>query len=155
MRLTEFLSPEMFKVPLAGTTKGEVIRELVELACRDAPAEQIEAVVRSVLERERLMSSGIGQGIALPHGYSTGLTAFAAAFGIPTRPIDFDAIDGLPVTLVFLVLSDDEHTTTKLKALARISRHLHREAFRTALAASTTAAEAMGVIADEESRHRI
>jgi mannitol/fructose-specific phosphotransferase system IIA component (Ntr-type) len=155
MRLTDFLSPEVTKVPLEGRTKAELVRELVELVCRDASEGQTEAVFQSVMERERLMSSGIGQGIALPHGFSTGLTSFAAAFGIPSQPIDFDAIDGRPVELVFLVVSDDEHTNTKLKALARISRLLHREDFRTALAACRSAAEAMQVMVDEEARHRI
>jgi len=93
MRLTEFLSPQLVKVPLAGTTKSEVVRELAELVCQGATEEQIEAVYQSVMERERLMSSGIGQGIALPHGFSTGLADSAAGLGIPSQPVDFDAVD--------------------------------------------------------------
>ncbi len=155
MRLTEFLSSAVIKVPLEGSTKSEVIRELVELILTEATDEQTEAVCHTVMEREHLMSSGIGQGIALPHGFSTGLTTFAVALGIPPTSIDFDAIDGKPVNLVFLVISDDDHTNTKLKALARISRLLHSQEFRTSLAASRSASEAMQVIVDEEARHRI
>jgi mannitol/fructose-specific phosphotransferase system IIA component (Ntr-type) len=155
MRLTEFLSTPVIKVPLEGETKQEIVRELVELACRDLDESSVESVFRSVMERERVMSSGIGQGIALPHGFSPSSLSFAAALGIPARPVEFDAIDGRPVTMVFLVVSNEEHTNTKLKALARISRLLHRQEFREALATATTADEAMQVIVDEEARHRI
>jgi len=155
MRLTEFLSTPVIKVPLQGTTKNEVVRELVELICREAGEPSADLVFQSVMERERLMSSGIGEGIALPHGFSPSSLTFAAALGIPAMPLDFDAVDGQPVTLVFLVVTDEAHTNTKLKALARISRLLHRRQFREALAASTSADDAMGVIVDEEARHRI
>jgi mannitol/fructose-specific phosphotransferase system IIA component (Ntr-type) len=155
MRLTEFLSTTVIKVPLNATTKSEVVRELVELICREDGEPTTDLVFRSVMERESLMSSGIGEGIALPHGFSPSSLTFAAALGIPSRPLEFDAIDGRPVTLVFLVVSDEAHTNTKLKALARISRLLHRQQFREALAASSSADDAMRVIIDEEARHRI
>jgi mannitol/fructose-specific phosphotransferase system IIA component (Ntr-type) len=155
MRLTEFLSPSAIKVPLEGTSKREVIHELVDLICAGEGEPFVEQVFQSVIERERMMSSGIGEGIALPHGFTPGSMTFAAALGIAQQPIDFEAIDGEPVTLVFLVISDEEHTNTKLKALARISRLLHRGNFRTALADSTSAADAMQVVVDEEARHRI
>ena len=101
------------------------------------------------------MSSGIGQGIALPHGFWTRETPFAGALGITAQPIEFGSIDGMPVQIVFLLVCDEEHTNTKLKALARISRLLHREDFRKGLAASTSVEEAMQAIVDEEARHRI
>jgi len=155
MRLTDFLSPETIKVPLGGTTKEEVLRELVELTCRGEDEQFCAAVLKTIMERERLMSSGIGQGIALPHGLWTHETPFAGSLGIPAQPIEFDSIDGQPVEIVFLLVCNEEHTNTKLKALARISRLLHREDFRTGLVTSTSAERAMQVIVDEEARHRI
>ena len=155
MRLTDFLSPETIKVPLDGTTKEEILRELVDLTCRGAEEPFCEDVYRTIMEREWLMSSGIGQGIALPHGFWEHETPFAAALGIPSRPIEFDSIDDKPVEIVLLLVSDEEHTNTKLKALARISRLLHREEFRKGLAACSSAEEALQVIVDEEARHRI
>ena len=155
MRLTDFLSPETIKVPLEGTTKEEILRELVELTCRGAEETFCGDVYRTIMEREWLMSSGIGQGIALPHGFWTHETPFAGSLGIPAQPIEFDSIDGKPVEIVFLLVCDEEHTNTKLKALARVSRLLHREDFRQGLAASTSVEEAMRVIVDEEARHRI
>jgi len=155
MRLTDFLTTEVIKAPLVGATKEEAIRELVDVICRGEGPGVAEQVYQSVMERERLMSSGIGQAIALPHGFSPSSMPFAGALGIPPTPLEFDAIDGQPVQLIFLVVSDDSHTNTKLKALARISRLLHREGFRQELAASTSADGAMRIIVDEESRHRI
>ena len=155
MRLTDFLSPETIKVPLEGTTKEEILRELVELTCHGEDEEFSDAVLKTIMEREWLMSSGIGQGIALPHGFWTKETPFAGSLGIPAKPIEFDSIDGKPVEIVFLLVCDEEHTNTKLKALARISRLLHREDFRKELAASTSVDEAMKAIVDEEAQHRI
>ena len=155
MRLTDFLSPETIKVPLEGTTKEEVLGELVVLTCREEDEQFCDAVLKTVMEREWLMSSGIGQGIALPHGFWTKETPFAGSLGIPAQPLEFDSIDGKPVEIVFLLVSDEGHTNTKLRALARISRLLHREDFRKELAASTSVDEAMQAIVDEEAQHRI
>lgn len=155
MRLTDFLSPETIKVPLGGSTKQEVLRELVELTCRGEEEQVCAAVLETIKERERLMSSGIGQGIAIPHGLWSIEKPFAGSLGIPAQPIEFDSIDGKPVEIVFLLVCNEEHTNTKLKALARISRLLHRENFRKGLATTTSVESAMQVIVDEESRHRI
>lgn len=155
MRLTDFLSPETIKVPLSGATKEEVLGELVKVTCRGEDEQFCAAVLETIMERERLMSSGIGQGIALPHGLWTHEKPFAGSLGIPTEPIEFDSIDGRPVEIVFLLVCNEEHTNTKLKALARISRLLHREEFRSRLVTSTSTDGAMQVIVDEEARHRI
>lgn len=155
MRLTDFLSPAAIKVPLNGTTKEEVLRELVEVACRGQEEQVCESVFRSIMERERLMSSGIGQGIAIPHGLWHLEKPFAGSLGVAAQPVDFGSIDGKPVEIVFLLVCNEDHTNTKLKALARISRLLHRENFRIGLAASTSVESAMQVVIDEEARHRI
>jgi mannitol/fructose-specific phosphotransferase system IIA component (Ntr-type) len=155
MRLTDFLSPETIKVPLGGTTKEEILRELVEVTCRGEEDRFCDSVLETIKERERLMSSGIGQGIALPHGLWTHEKPFAGSLGIPAQPVEFGSIDSQPVEIIFLLVCNEEHTNTKLKALARISRLLHREDFRTGLAACTSSDEAMQVIVNEEARHRI
>ena len=155
MRLTDFLSPATVKVPLGGASKEEILAELVEVTCRGEEDQVCTAVLETIMERERLMSSGIGQGIAIPHGVWTLEKPFAGSLCIPARPVDFDSIDGKPVEIVFLLVCNEEHTNTKLKALARISRLLHREDFRIGLAASTSVEMAMQVILEEEARHRI
>jgi mannitol/fructose-specific phosphotransferase system IIA component (Ntr-type) len=155
MRLTDFLSPATIKVPLGGVTKEEILAELVEVTCRGEADRVRAAVLETIMKRERMMSSGIGQGIAIPHGVWPVERPFAGSLGIPARPVDFDSIDGKPVEVVFLLVCNEGHTNTKLKALARISRLLHRENFRKGLASSTSVETAMQVIVDEEARHRI
>lgn len=155
MRLTDLLSESTILVPLEGGTKEQVIRALVDLLYPDLEQGARATVLESILEREKLMSTGIGDGIALPHGTAPRGAELAVALGIPPRPVEFDAIDGQPVELVFLVLSDDRDLTPKMRTLARISRLLHRAGFRHELTRCTSAAEAMQVIVDEESRYRI
>jgi mannitol/fructose-specific phosphotransferase system IIA component (Ntr-type) len=155
MRLTDFLSEPVIRVPLQGTNKEEILRELVDVVCAQRDDLEADPIFESVIERERLMSTGIGQGIALPHGLSPSPLTLAAALGIPSEPVDFEAIDGQPVTLIFFLVSDEANLNSKMRALARISRLLHRKEFRSVLAASTSPAEAMQVIVDEEARRWI
>ena len=155
MRLTDLLSESTIIVPLEGGTKEQVISALVDLLCPGLEPVARATVLESILERERLMSTGIGDGIALPHGTAPRGAELTVALGIPRRPVDFDAIDEQPVELVFLILSDDRDPTPKMQALARISRLLHRAAFRRELARCTSPADAMRVIVDEEARYRI
>jgi mannitol/fructose-specific phosphotransferase system IIA component (Ntr-type) len=155
MRLTEILSESTIKVPLEGSSKEDLVGALVELLYPELEPAARAPILDSILERERLMSTGIGSGIALPHGNAPPGVSLVVALGIPATPVDFDAVDGEPVELVFLILCNQEKVTFKMKALARISRLLHREEFRRDLAGSSSPAEAMRVITEEEARHRI
>ena len=154
MRLTEFLSPDRIKVPLVGKTKEDVVRELLDLIPMSDP-ETRDRVFRAVLDREKFMTTGIGNGIAIPHGILKEGIALMGALGVTRDPVDFQAIDGKPVRLVFLLVSDETHLGRNMKALARIVRLLHREAFRKELTACTTPADMWGVIETEEARHKI
>ncbi|MHC4780322.1 MAG: PTS sugar transporter subunit IIA [Planctomycetota bacterium] len=154
MRLTEFLSPERVKVPLAGKTKEEVIRELLDLFSLPSP-EAREDLFRAVMEREALMSTGIGNGIAIPHGILEGGQELQGALGVTCDPVDFQAIDGKPVRLVFLLISDETRPGRNMKALARIARLLHREEFRSNLSACGAAEDTWKVIEEEEAKHKI
>ena len=155
MRLTDVLSEATIKVPLEGADKESIVRELIDVVSFGKSQAVKDAVYQSVLEREELMSTGIGEGIALPHGSAPEGMAFVAVLGIPSAPVDFEAIDGRPVRLIFLLLSDEANNMVKMKALARISRLLHCAEFRAALAEARSPSDAMQVIADEEARHRI
>jgi mannitol/fructose-specific phosphotransferase system IIA component (Ntr-type) len=154
MRLTDFLSAERIKAPLEGTNKDEVLKELIQLLPLPDQHHQ-QQVLKAVQEREQLMSTGIGNGIAIPHGIATVNIKLMAALGIPAQPIDFQAVDGQPVKLIFLVVADENHRGANIRALARISRLLHREDFRLALTKCTSPEEAMKVIREEEARHKI
>jgi PTS system nitrogen regulatory IIA component len=154
MRLTDFLSTDRIRVPLSGTAREGVVRELLALLPLPDEATR-ETVFQAILEREELMSTGIGNGIAIPHGIVPVRLELTGALGISPDPVDFSAIDGRPVHLIFLLAADEETPGRNLKALARIARLLHRDAFRKALMESGTAGEAMQTIQDEEARHKI
>ncbi len=153
MRITDLISESNIRVGLTARTKPELIRELIDVL--PLSSETRQETVRAVMEREKLLSTGIGNGIAIPHGIAPVPGEVVAALGITAEPVDFDAIDERPVRLVFLLVADEAHHNTHMKALARISRLLHSEDFRQALWHSTSVSEAMNAIRSEEARHRI
>ena len=111
-----------------------------------------ESVLAAVLERERRMSTGIGQGIAIPHGKSDRVSRMEIGFGISPRPIDFGALDGRPVKLFFILVSPPEMTSPHIQALAQISRILSSDHLREELAASTGPAGVLDLLRHEEAR---
>jgi len=154
MRMTEFLALSQIRVPLEGRSKEEVIEELLDLVPLPGKEDR-DKVYRAVMEREKLMSTGIGNGIAIPHGIVPLRIQLTAALGIAPAPIDFNAIDGQPVRLVFLLVGDEADPGKDIRALARIARLLHREEFRRSLMEARSPEEAMKTIEEEEKRHRI
>lgn len=154
MGLSEILSPD--HVSVAGATEGlvrtknEAIRRLsVLLALRQTvvTADEIEALLG---ERERLQSTGVGGGVAIPHGSLDRLDRTIGAVLICPTPIAFDAIDGAPVSLFFAVIGPKRATGEHLKTLARVSRLLRPDMFREQLFGSRTGREAYELIAAVE-----
>ncbi|MFB3890789.1 MAG: PTS sugar transporter subunit IIA [Phycisphaerae bacterium] len=129
MLLTEILTPQRVKVPLESTTRDGVIAELVDLLGIADKAER-DKVLAAVLERERIRTTGIGNGIALPHGKCAAVKELAMAVGKPAAPVDFQSVDGKPVTVIFLLVSPMDKTGPHIQALARISRLLSFDAVR-------------------------
>jgi nitrogen PTS system EIIA component len=128
--LSDLLSPERVKVPLVSHSKDEVLRELVLLAMPSAGEAALERIVRAVLDREKLLSTGIGSGIAIPHGRTSEVEELILTAGVAPEPIAFDALDGKPVSLFFLLLGPDSAAGAHVRALGRISRVLRHESVR-------------------------
>jgi mannitol/fructose-specific phosphotransferase system IIA component (Ntr-type) len=105
MRLSEILKPQNIKIPLVATTKNDAIAELVDLLASNSDVSDAKKVLDSVLERETTRTTGIGNGLAIPHGKTPGTRDLVMAIGRPSLPIDFQSIDGKPVTIICLVLS--------------------------------------------------
>ncbi len=137
--LSDLLTPERVKVPLVSHTKDEVLRELVQLAMPAADPAALERMVSAVLEREKLLSTGIGSGIAIPHGRTGEVDSLILAAGVAPVPIDFDALDGRPVSLFFLLLGPESAAGAHVRALGRISRIVRHEAVRDELSHATNA----------------
>ena len=150
MRLTEILKPQNIKLPLMAKNKSEAIAELVNLLAETGEATDGRKVLEAVLERESTRTTGIGNGLAIPHGKCLGTDHLVMALGKATNPIDFQAIDGRPVTLIWLLASPPDQTGPHIHALARISRLMTIERFRQALVAATTPEQLYDAIVQQE-----
>jgi fructose-specific phosphotransferase system IIA component len=151
MRLTEILKPENIKVPLAATTKTDAIAELVNLLADNKAITDPKKVLDSVLDREATRTTGIGNGLAIPHGKCTGTPDLVMAIGKAATPIDFQSIDGRPVTLIWLLTSPPDKTGAHIHALARISRLMTIDKFRQALNTAQTPQDVYDIIVKQES----
>jgi len=150
MRLTDILKPQNIEIPLRATTKTEAISELVSLLARNQEIADPKAVLDSVLEREATRTTGIGNGLAIPHGKCNGTQQLVMAIGKLETPIDFQAVDGRPVSLVWLLTSPPDKTGPHIHALARISRLMTIDKFRQALGTAKTAQDIYDAIVQQE-----
>lgn len=152
MKLSSILKPEMVWPELKAKTKSEVIRELAKRAAacdKSLDERQIAEILR---ERERLGSTGIQDGIAIPHGKVPGLSNIIIACGYSKEGIDFDAHDQKPTHLFFVLLAPEFAAGQHLKVLARLSRLLKDGRFRERLMTAQDAADMHAVIIEEDEK---
>ena len=150
MRLTEILKPANIKIPLESKTKAEAIGELVGVLADSGDVTDKKLVLDAVLEREATRTTGIGNGLAIPHGKCQGTRDLVMAIGRASTPIDFQAIDGRPVTIIWMLASPPDKTGPHIHALARISRLMTIDKFRAALLQAKTPQEAYDIIIAQE-----
>lgn len=139
MNILEILRPESVKVPLVATDKRGAIDELVDLLARDPRIIDPMALKSAVWERECQRSTGIGEGLAIPHGKCAAVRDLAMAVGRPLEPIAFDAIDKKPVRLIILLVSPMDKISMHIQSLGRVSRLLSDPALREATYSAPTA----------------
>jgi fructose-specific phosphotransferase system IIA component len=151
MRLTDILKPQNILIPMQAKTKNDAIGELVSLLAGNGEIQDGKAVLDAVLERETTRTTGIGNGLAIPHGKCAGTTQLVMAIGKLAAPIDFQSIDGRPVSLIWLLSSPPDKTGPHIHALARISRLMTIDKFRQTLNSAKTAKEMFDAIAQQES----
>jgi len=153
MKITDILTLEAVSPALKAKNKKEAIEELVDLVAGPAKIGDKKKVVQKILEREELGSTGIGQGIAIPHGKSDGVKDLAAAFGLSRTGVNFDSLDGAPVHIFFLLIAPESAPSAHLKALARISSLLKDRYFRKTLLGSASRDELFAAIREEDGKH--
>lgn len=130
MTVTELLDPQCVVVPLNATTKREAIDGLVDAMASTGRVSDASAVKKAVWEREQQRSTGIGEGLAIPHGKTAAAHGLCLAVGRLASPIEYDSIDRKPVRLVVLLVSPPERTSDHIQALGRISRLMTNPSFR-------------------------
>jgi mannitol/fructose-specific phosphotransferase system IIA component (Ntr-type) len=139
MKIIDILSPQAVKVPLQSQRKQQAIDELVDLLAASGQISDPATLKKAVWEREMQRSTGIGEGLAIPHGKHPGTNRLVMAIGRPDSPIEFDAIDRKPVRLVVLLASPPDRTSDHIQALGKISRLMTNVAFREATYTAPTA----------------
>ena len=130
MKLSEIITPERIIPELKAKDKASVLEELAEVVCRGEPGVDKDALVKVLLERERLGSTGIGDGVAIPHGKLGGVTQPIISFGRSKTGLDFDSMDTQPVHLFFLLVAPENSAGAHLKVLAKIAKMLKNSGFR-------------------------
>lgn len=150
MRLTEILKPANIKIPLEAKTKADAIAELVDVLAASGDVTDARKVLDAVMEREATRTTGIGNGLAIPHGKCTGTNDLVMAIGRAATPIDFQAIDGRPVSIIWMLASPPDKTGPHIHALARISRLMTIDRFRQALTTAKTSQEMYDIIVQQE-----
>jgi fructose-specific phosphotransferase system IIA component len=150
MNLLDILTIDSIRAPLTATDKQGVINELVDTLVSAGKVFDGKTLKDAVWTREQTRTTGIGHGLAIPHGKCAGMSALAMAIGKPSKPMDFEAIDGQPVKLVVLLASPPDRTSDHIQALARISRLMTMDAFREQMYAATTASDIFELLKSQE-----
>ena len=141
MKICEILKVERIIPSMKSTDKEGAIKELVYSFQDDPRVKDIDAVYQAVIEREKIMSTGVGKGFAIPHAKTNAVNEIIAAFGRLEQPIDFQSLDDQPVKLIFLLVGKENLVGPHIKLLSRLSRMMNLDEFRENLANATTAEE--------------
>jgi mannitol/fructose-specific phosphotransferase system IIA component (Ntr-type) len=150
LRLTDLLESERVRVPLVSAQKDQLLRELVDLVMGAEQRSRCDEVLRAVLEREQVLSTGIGGGVAIPHAKTDAVPSLRIAAGTTARGVDFDALDGEPVRICFLLVGPEADAGAHVKALSRIARVVRRESVRERLTGAMDVDEFLRVLDQAE-----
>ena len=153
MKICEILQVSKIIPSLQGKEKTDVINELVDLFKNDERVKELDEMRNAVHEREKIMSTGVGKGFAIPHAKTNSVSEIVAAFGKLDEPIDFQALDEQPVNLVFLLVGKENLVGPHIKLLSRISRMMNKDEFRESLSKAKTAEEIYSLFENEEKQY--
>ncbi|HKJ30636.1 MAG TPA: PTS sugar transporter subunit IIA [Balneolales bacterium] len=153
MKICNLLNSKNVLPHLKAENKDEVIAKLIETLSGKVENSVIENVREAVFERENIMSTGVGKGLAIPHGKAKGLSNNYAAFALLDEPVPYEAIDGMPVKMVFLLVGPETHNSTHIKMLSRISRLMNNAEFREQLQQCETPEDIIDAFKAEEEQY--
>jgi len=150
MLISDLFKPEFIKIGLEAEDKDEAFEELVDAFCQASHLDIREDMLDAIREREQKMSTGVHKGIAIPHGKTAAVDNVYGVLGISRQGIDYDALDGQPVYILFMLLIPQAETETHLRILKRLAELLEDPQFFTDLAAQNTPAAANEIIRKHE-----
>ena len=146
MKLSKFCEEELMSFDLGASTKEEIIKELVDLAAKSSMVRDKEELLAAVLEREKLVTTGVGYGVAFPHAKTRAIKGIIIAFGRHEVGVDFEAMDKKPVHLMFLIAAPEDAIGAHLNVMARLSYVMKSEKNRERLMRAKTAGEVMLIL---------
>ena len=153
MKITDILSSDLVVADLKGTTKPDILNELAKALAAKYKEIKLTDLTAVLAERERLGSTAIGDGIAIPHGKLRGVAKIIGAFGRHAAGVDFDSLDGEPSQIFFVLVAPEDSASLHLKALARVSRLLKESSFRSRLLAAKDGDELYSLIKEEDNKY--
>ncbi len=153
MKISDILTEDLVVSRLKGSSKQEIIDAMVDLVGASPKVLDKAKVRTAIFEREKIMSTGVGNGFAIPHGKTDAVSDIVAAFAVTEREIDYDSLDEKPVRLVFLLVGKDNLVGPHIKLLSRISRLMNKEEFRSQLLATNSAKEILDLFQREEATY--
>lgn len=153
MKISEILTKEFIIASMESTSKNDAIIELLNLFKDDPRVKDMELVQNAVLERENIMSTGVGKGFAIPHAKTNAINDIIVAFGKLKEPIDFKSLDEQPVSFIFLLVGKESHVGPHIKLLSRISRMMNKDEFRDALLNSKSSEDIYNLFLEEEKNY--
>jgi fructose-specific phosphotransferase system IIA component len=153
MKISDILSYDVIEVNLPVADKDDSIRKIIDISSKTGKILDVKKVTDTIFERERLVSTGVGKGFAIPHGKTDAIDDIVAAFVITKEPIDFDSIDGEPVRFIFLLIGKETLLNTHIKLLSRISRLMNKEEFRDKLLEAKSKEEVLNIFREEEKNY--
>ncbi len=153
MKITDILTEELIVPQLGGKTKNEVIDGLLERLAGSSRVLDKEKVRAAIFEREKIMSTGVGNGFAIPHGKTDAVSDIVASFAVTAEPIEYQSLDEKPVRLIFLLVGKDNLVGPHIKLLSRISRLMNKEEFRQKLLQPHSAREILDLFRQEEATY--
>ena len=153
MKISDILSTDVIAVNMEGADKEDAIKKIIDLAAKSNKILDLDKVSQTIFEREKLVSTGVGKGFAIPHGKTDSISDVVAAFAITKVPIDFDSIDGEPVRFIFLLIGKENLLNTHIKLLSRISRLMNKDEFREKLLEAVSPEEVLKIFREEEKNY--
>lgn len=155
MNLFSLLTSETVFSQLEVKNKKELISVMVDALRDQIGPQHVEEVKNAVMEREKIMSTGVGKGLGIPHCKTKAIEESLAAFALLKEPLEFDSIDGEPVRMVFLLVSPDARNSLHIKLLSRISRLMNSGSFREQILSCKTSEEILTAFREEEEKYFI
>lgn len=153
MKISDILTEDFVVVGLDVSSKEDAINALVDLLAKSDKVKNINKVREAVFEREKIMTTGVGKGFAVPHGKTDAVTGIVGAFAITKKPIDYDSLDGEPVRLIFLLVGRDNMVGPHIKLLSRISKLMNDNNFREKLLNAKEPKEVIDLFKTEEEKY--